>query len=70
MYEELRAVIDAAEANLSNVLMHKGPYSSMWPNSSTTTAADKVFNGKTEKWKLEIKNQSTSTIETDMKCHT
>ena len=51
MEEELSAVIEAAEVNLSNVLMNKGPYSSLWPNSSMTTAADRCRHEQRRKLK-------------------
>lgn len=57
IYDELREVTDAADVNLSSVLMHKGPYSSLWPNSSIMTAAETVQNLYTQA-KGENNNQA------------
>lgn len=54
MYDELRAVTDAALVNLSKVQMNRGPYSSLWPNSSTTIEAGKYNTGLQDK---EIKRR-------------
>lgn len=43
IYEELRAITDAACVNLSKVVTNKGPYSSLLPNSSMTTDAEMVL---------------------------
>lgn len=54
MLEDVRAVIDADDVNLSNVLINKAPYSSLWPNSSMTTTADEQHQSMKQKYKNNV----------------